>query len=141
MLSVHTALSGMQAASTRVSATASNIANIDATGALPPANAAPNPNAPQPYQPVQVQQSSIAGSGPNGGGGAVVTTVRNVSPSYVAAYEPSATYADANGIVAAPNINETNEIVNLVTAENDFSLNAKVLQTINDMVKKLYDLG
>ena len=134
MLSALSALSGMQAASVKLTATASNIANMNSNGALPSSGQAAASDAPQAYQPVRVEQTSAAG-------GATVAVVRNVSPAHVAMYDPTASYANDQGMVAAPNVDVLNEMLNLVTAEKDFALNAKVAQSIDDLVKKLYDLG
>jgi flagellar basal-body rod protein FlgC len=125
------ALSAMQAATTKLNATASNIANMNSNGAVPAAGQATG--APAAYQPVRVDQVS-------GPGGTTAAVVRDVSPSYVQAYDPSASYADAQGQVATPNVDILNELLNLTMAKNDFTLNAKVFQSFNDMVKKLYDI-
>lgn len=138
MLSTMSSLSGMQAASLRLTAAASNIANANSNGALPTPGQATMSGAQQPYQPVQVEQSSV--TGPDGTGG-TVATLRNVSPAYVAVSDPSASYANDQGMVAAPNVDMLTEILNMMLAEKDFELNAKVVQSVNDMVKKLYDLG
>jgi flagellar basal-body rod protein FlgC len=138
MLSTAIPLSGMHVASMRLTATASNIANVDSDGALPDVNGAVPAGAQTAYQPVQVQQSSMR---PNNGVSAMtVGTVRNVSPSYVAAYDPDATYANEDGMVASPNVDLVTEMLNLTTAKMDFKLNAVTLQTMNDMVDALYDL-
>jgi flagellar basal-body rod protein FlgC len=133
MLSAISALSGMQAASLRLTATANNIANINSNGALPNSPQAAVPGAPQAYQPVRVDQSS-------GPGGVTVATVHNITPAYIPELDPTASYADSQGMVAAPNVDLTNEMVNLVSAKQDFTLNAKVAQSINDLVQKLFDL-
>jgi flagellar basal-body rod protein FlgC len=139
MLSTTIPLSGMQAASLRLTAAASNIANANSNGALPDANGTVPAGAQTAYQPVRVEQSSMPVS--NGVGGTTIGTVRNISPSYVAAYEPGASYANEQGMVATPNVDMANEMLNLVMAKADFSLNAVSAETINDMVKRLYDLG
>jgi flagellar basal-body rod protein FlgC len=138
MLSTAIPLSGMHVASMRLTATASNIANVDSDGALPDVNGAVPTGAQTVYQPVQVQQSSMRLN--NGVGAMTVGTVRNVSPSYVAAYDPDATYANEDGMVASPNVDLVTEMLNLTTAKMDFKLNAVTLQTMNDMVDALYDL-
>lgn len=131
MLSAMSALSGMQAASLRLTASANNIANVNSNGALPSSGQA---GAPQPYQPVQVEQTG-------GADGTTVATIRNVSPAYVAVSAPSASYANDQGMVAAPNVDLLTEMLNIMMAKQDFALNAKVAQSIDEMVKKLYDLG
>jgi flagellar basal-body rod protein FlgC len=134
MLKTDVPLSGMEAASVRLTASASNIANANSDGTLPAEDGSIPAGAQPAYQPVQIEQSS-------GPGGITVATVRNVSPSYVAAYDPEASYANEQGLVAKPNVGLENDMLNLVMAKADFSLNAVSLSDIDEMVKKLYDLG
>jgi flagellar basal-body rod protein FlgC len=138
MLSAISALSGMQAASLHLTASANNIANINSNGALPSLSRTA-PNAPQPYQPVTVEQTSEPGA--NGSGGVTVATVRNASPGYMALYDPTASFANAQGMVAAPNVDPQNEMVNIATAKQDFVINAKVAHSIDNLVRKLFDLS
>lgn len=137
MLSAISSLSGMQAASMRLTASANNLANINSNGALPSANA--GPDAPKPYQPVRVEQTSEPGA--DGVGGVTVATVRNVAPGYVAMYDPTAPYADSQGMVAAPNVDLATEMVNITQAKAEFTLNANVAHSIDNLVKKMFDLG
>jgi flagellar basal-body rod protein FlgC len=124
------AISAMQAATARMNASASNIANANSNGAIPAAGQ--NAGTPAAYQPVRAEQVS-------GAGGTTNVVLRNVSPPYIQVYDPSASYADAQGQVATPNVDILNELLNLTMAKNDFALNANVFESFNDMVKKLYD--
>jgi flagellar basal-body rod protein FlgC len=132
MSSMSIPLSGMQAAATQLTATANNTANIDSNGALPAAGR--SAGAKHPYQPVRVEQST----GPNGG---AATTVRDVKPSYVARYDPSAPYANNQGQVAAPNVDVLNAILDTVTSTASFEANAKAANAVDDMVKQLFELN
>ena len=124
------AKSGMQAASLRLDVSASNVANMSSDGPLPDAaNAAAYPPA---YAPQRVDQVEVAGG--------TAARVTNVSPSYVPAYDPGAPYADKNGMVAAPNVDLTNEVVQQITAAYEFAANARVLQTASQMMKTLLDI-
>jgi flagellar basal-body rod protein FlgC len=124
------AKSGMQAASLRLDVSASNVANMSSDGPLPDAtNAAAFPPA---YVPQRVDQVEVAGG--------TAARVTNVSPSYVPAYDPNAPYADKNGMVAAPNVDLTNEVVQQMTAAYEFAANARVLQTASQMMKTLLDI-
>jgi flagellar basal-body rod protein FlgC len=134
MLSMSIPFSGMQAASLRLTASANNVANIDTTGPLP-ASQGQNTGAKHAYQPVRVQQTS---AGPGGG---TTATVTDVSPSFVARYDPQAAYANNQGQVAAPNVDVMNEILNIATAQADFMSNAKVADAMNQMVKQLFELN
>jgi len=123
------ALSGMLAESTRLNVAASNIANARATGALEPANGAAAA-----YQPLGVEQSSMPGGG-------TVAIVRPLIPGSTAAYEPSASFADENGYVAAPNVDLLGEITGLMQASHGFRANLAVFETASDMMRALFDLG
>ncbi len=88
---ISSAPSGLVAASHRVEASASNVANINSNGSIPASDAAQKRDA---YQPVRVEQSSTA---------------------------------------------ET-EVTGQVGATQNAQANLKSIQTISDLVKKLYDL-
>ena len=127
------AASGMAAASLRLEVSASNIANMSDTGPLPGTNA-PNPSgSPPAYAPLRVDQIDVAGGG-------TAATVTTVSPSYVPSYDPGASYAEKNGMVAAPNVDLANEFVQQITARYAFALNAKVMQVDSEMMKALLDI-
>jgi|SRR6516165_3503150 flagellar basal-body rod protein FlgC len=117
------AKSGMQAASLRLDVSASNVANMSSDGPLPDAT---NATA---FPPDQVEVA-----------GGTAAQASNVSPSYVPAYDPGAPYADKNGMVAAPNVDLTNEVVQQMTAAYEFAANARVLQTASQMMKTLLDI-
>jgi flagellar basal-body rod protein FlgC len=124
------ALSGMKAALQRFDAAANNIANVRSHGPLPSAAATDYPAA---YTPVDVVQISVPGGG-------VVSRVINSPRGPVAYYDPSAPYADANGMVAAPDIDIAAEFVDLITAELDFAANLMVLRVESDMMASLFDI-
>ncbi len=140
---VSIASSGVAAASLRLDVSARNVANISTTGALPAANGsstttspaaggASGSGAPSAYTPLQVSQVDAAGGGTS-------ATVRPVSPAFVAAYDPTAPYADQNGLVAAPNVDLTNEIMQQVIARYTFAMNAQVAATGSQLTKALVD--
>jgi flagellar basal-body rod protein FlgC len=125
------AASGLVAASRRLEVSAGNVANISSSGPLPDApNAAGFPAA---YAPLRVDQVDVAGGG-------TAATVSTVSPSYVPRYDPSAPYADKNGLVAAPNVDLANEAVQQITARIEFAANAKVIEIESKMMKTLLDI-
>jgi flagellar basal-body rod protein FlgC len=82
----------------------------------------------------QVSQSS--GSTPGG----TIATVSTVSPSFTAQSDPSAPFANQDGLVAAPNVDLTNEFVELATAKYSFIANAKVIQAYSETTKSLLDI-
>lgn len=123
------ALSGMLAESARLNVAASNIANARTTGALDPADGAATA-----YQPFGVEQASMAGGG-------TVAIVRPLIPATTPAYEPSASFADQGGFVAAPNVDMLGKVTSLTEASLGFRANLAVFETASDMMRALYDLG
>jgi flagellar basal-body rod protein FlgC len=124
------ALSGMRAALQRFDAAANNIANVRSYGPLPGAAASGYPPA---YTPTDVVQMSVPGGG-------VVSRIVSSPRGPVAYYDPSAPYADANGMVAAPDIDLATEMVNLIRAELDFAANLVVLRAESEMMASLFDI-
>jgi flagellar basal-body rod protein FlgC len=144
MSTLSIATSGLSAASLRLNVAASNIANVLTTGPLPATGgsgassggAGPSSNSsnlPAVYVPLQVNQADQSGGG-------TVATVSAVSPGFVAQYDPSAPYANQDGLVAAPNVDLASEFVQLLTAKYAFAANAKVVQTYYDTTKSLLDI-
>src|SRR5262245_3423268 len=89
------AISGLIAADLRLQVAASNIANLRSEGPPP---GAPNPgDVPPAYSALRVNQTDVVG------GGTLATVVAG-SPATVQSYDPSAFFADANGMVASPNV-------------------------------------
>lgn len=125
-------LTGLLAAGVRLDAAASNIANMNSTGSL--AGAATSKTA---YNPVRVEQTALA-SGENGQGG-TEARLRPVMPAYVPSYEPDTTYADANGMVAAPNVDPLQEMMSVEEAAFAYRMNLAVMKTAAEMVRSLYD--
>jgi flagellar basal-body rod protein FlgC len=129
---VSIATSGMAAASLRLDVSASNVANISTTGPLPDSNSATAGGSPSAYTPLQVDQTATADGG-------TTATVKPVSPAYVATPDPTASYADQNGLVAAPNVELSNEIVQQMVARYTFAMNAQVATTGSQLTKALLD--
>ncbi len=128
------AMSGMLAATQRLQVSARNVANVRSDGALPDAQGNYSPDAPRPYTPLRVDQVDVA----TGGTRAVVT---EVSPSYVATPNPSAPYANQDGLVAAPNVDLAEEVVQQLMASYAYAANARVVTSYNQMVKSLFDIS
>lgn len=104
------AVSGMQAASLRLEAAASNIVNSDSGG----------------YQPVSVAQSPA----PDGG---VSASLQPVTPAALLAYNPASPYAN----LQAPNVDLANEIVNLKLASHDFRASIQAYKAASQMFDTL----
>jgi flagellar basal-body rod protein FlgC len=127
------ALSGMSAATRRLDVSASNIANASSTGALPNANGTLPAGAPQAYAPLELVQTASAGGGTQ-------TTVMTVAPSTIAVSDPQAPFANQDGLVAAPNIDITQEMVGQMMASYSFAANAAALTAGDRMTKALLDI-
>ena len=117
-------VSGMQAASLRLNAAASNIVNANSDGAVSASAGA--------YQPVSVAQSATPGGGTS-------ASLQPVTPSSLLAYNPSSPYANVQGMVAQPNVDLPTELVNMKEAANDFRASLAAYKTSSEMFKSLLD--
>jgi len=122
------AASGMAAAMTSITAAASNVANAQTSGPVPDGARPPE----SVYQPATVIATSLSD------GGVSATVIR--APSYSVSYQPASPYANAQGMVAAPNIDLATQMVNQVTASLAFRANAKVFQIAARNQKSLIDI-
>lgn len=121
---ISTALTGLMAATKKVEASASNIANMGSAGSLDPAN----PN--QPYEALTTVQSA------NGSGGVTATNIPK-TPGFVNAYAPDSPFANSEGLVGAPNVDLAEEAVNLKIAEISYKANISVLKAADSMSEEL----
>jgi flagellar basal-body rod protein FlgC len=124
------AASGMNAASRRLEVAARNVANVRSNGPLPGAGETSGFEA---FVPGRIDQVEVAGGG-------TAANVGAVDPSFVQSYDPDASYADANGMVAAPNVDLANEVVEALVARYTFALNANVMRGATQMTKSLLDI-
>jgi len=127
------ATSGMFAAEQRLQVSAENVANANSDGPSPSASASVQSQYPPAYAAQQVTQVADA----DGGTAAVVT---NAQPATVAAYDPTAPYADSSGQVAAPNVDIANELMQQQTAQIAFMSNAQVASVYSQMMQTLLDI-
>lgn len=129
MSAIGSALSGLQASMVRLNVTASNIANANTTGPVPGASAVSpsgGGSSGQAYQPLTTQQSETPG------GGTAAKAVA-VAPSFIPTYDPGSIHADPSGMVAAPNVDVADQLVEQRTAMIAYEANLKVMQTANRM--------
>jgi flagellar basal-body rod protein FlgC len=124
------ALSGLNAAVRRLGVSASNVANVPSTGALPNADGTTPAGAPQAYAPLELVQTASAGGGTQ-------TSVRTVTPSTTAVFDPQASFANQNGFVAAPNVDLSQEVVAQIIASYSFAANATVIKADDRLTKTL----
>jgi flagellar basal-body rod protein FlgC len=127
------AISGMQAAAMRLQVSARNVANVRSAGALPHAQGNYPADAPRAYVPSRVDQVDLSGGGTQ-------AVVSNIAPSYVPTYDPGAPYANADGQVASPNVDLTEEAIQQLVARYTFAANARVVTAYDQMMKSLFDI-
>lgn len=114
--------SGMSAESERLSAVASNVAN---------ANSEVGGNG-QPYRAREVVFQAVPIAGDDGSdddatsagmkGVKVAAVVESNAPTHTV-YDPGSSFADANGYVQMPNVNPVDEMVNMISAQQDYQAN------------------
>ena len=124
------ALSGLRAQTTRLAATASNIANASTSGTVPSAN--PSAPASTVYQPLNVSFSSLESGG-------VAAAVTPDPTGYSVVYDPSSIYANSEGLTAVPNVDLSEEIVNLIETKLLYKANISVIKTQDEMLGDLLD--
>ena len=127
------AVSGMNAATRRLEVSASNVANARSTGALPDSNGKLPAGAPKAYDPLELVQSDVAGGGTQ-------TTITKASQGTSASYEPSAPFANKDGLVAAPNVDLAQEMISQLVAKYSFAANARVLKASDEMSRIVVDM-
>ena len=126
------AVSGLSVASLRLQVAASNIANASSGGPLP---GTPNPeNFPSAYSALRVNQVDNLGGGTS-------ATMTNVLPPTVATYDPTAPYADGRGMVASPNVDLANELVQVLVARFTYAANAQVIRADAQMSVALFNIA
>lgn len=134
--------SGLTASRLWLDIIANNIANLHTAGR-------PNDPATPPYRRrVAVFAESLraflsedqAGATFGLGGVRVVAVVADPAPPRLA-YEPSHPLADPNGYVAYPNVNLTNEMVNMIAAARAYEANVTVLNATKAMAQRALEIG
>jgi flagellar basal-body rod protein FlgC len=127
------AVSGMNAASRRLEVSASNVANARSTGALPNADGTLPSGAPKAYSPLELVQTDVAGGGTQ-------TTITTASSPTSASYDPSAPFANKDGLVASPNVDLAQEMISQLVAKYSFAANARVLTASDEMSRTVIDM-
>lgn len=122
---IHTALSGLLAASKRIGAVATNVANAGDVSRLQP-----QAGDPPTFQPIDTVAMTT-------GTGAVNATYQPVTPASVPAPDASSPFANTQGLVAVPNVDLGTQLVDAITAKVAFAANAKVIATAKTMQNAL----
>lgn len=114
------AVSGMNAAITRFSNAVSNMVNVSSTGKLP---SSVNERATSYYPTDVVTLSNNTADNHLG----VRTQIVERENPYVVARDEDSPHANEEGLIAAPNVDLTAEIVDTMMAELAYKANAKVI--------------
>ena len=114
-----------------VSAPSSTVFGSSAVAAPPVTGTQPSNAASQVFQALQ--------STPSVGGSGVAPSVSH-SGAYDISYRPDSPSADAQGLVARPNLNPVQQSVELTTAANTFAANAQSLQNSTQINHRILDL-
>lgn len=124
---ISNALSGLVASTKKVEGVASNVANALTIGSL-------DPNSPnQPYQAIETVVT------PTSAGGIVAQNLPK-SPGVLNAYAPDSPFANERGEIGVPNVDLTEELVNLKRAELSYGANAAVIKTSSEMTDALLNV-
>jgi flagellar basal-body rod protein FlgC len=122
---ISTALSGYNAAISRLDVSASNIANQSSTQSTDQNGGTVS----TPYVPQQVIQSSNASGG-------VSTSTKPVTPASVSQYDPTNPGADAQGMLQVPNVDLAQQLINSNIAGYDALANLKVVKAQDEMMQQ-----
>jgi len=136
------ALSGASAATKRIDASASNLANQRTTGRLPDAGstaaASTGAGGHVPYTPLTTSQSDLRTG--NGQGAGTQASLKPLSQPIVTEYDPSSSDANAEGMVGAPNVDTGEEIGQQIVGSRAYSASLSMARTSSDMMKDLLDM-
>ena len=122
--------SAMSAQSQRLNAVASNLANADSVTS----------STGQPYRAKQVIFSAMPIDGSEASGVRVQNVVEDTSPPKMF-YDPKHPLADDNGYVAMPNVNVSEEMVNMISASRAYQNNVETMNTAKTMLLKTLSIG
>ncbi len=128
MNSISIALTGLESATKRLSASASNIANFQTTGSL-------EEGAKQPYSALTTQQSAITAGNETAG---VSTSIVPKTTPFVPAYDPDSPFANANGEIGVPNVDLAEEAINVNLAEIQYKANLATIRTASELSDELF---
>ena len=122
-------LSGLALQGKRLATSASNVANIGSTGVRSDiAETAEDGFVPHRVLGVAGPQGSVRGES------------RPINPPSVLHFDPGAPDADAEGLVARPNVSLEQEMVTQLQAKQAYKANLRVIQTLDEMVGSLLDV-
>jgi len=122
--------SAMSAQSQRLNTVASNLANADSATS---ANGTP-------YKAKQVVFSATPTGSPAASGVKVKQVIEDKSPAKVI-YDPKHPLADEKGYVTMPNVNVTEEMVNMISASRAYQNNVETMNAAKTLLLKTLSIG
>lgn len=122
--------SAMSAQSQRLNTVASNLANADSATS---ANGTP-------YKAKQVVFSEVQGNTAATSGVKVDRIIEDPSPAKVV-YDPKHPLANDKGYVTMPNVNVTEEMVNMISASRAYQNNVETMNAAKTMLMKTLQIG
>ncbi|MEE9332050.1 MAG: flagellar basal body rod protein FlgC [Methylophilaceae bacterium] len=122
--------SAMSAQSQRLNAVASNLANADSVTS---ANG-------KPYRAKQVVFSAVPSNSSAASGVKVDRIIEDPSPAKVV-YDPKHPLANDKGYVSMPNVNITEEMVNMISASRAYQNNVETMNAAKSMLLKTLTIG
>lgn len=122
--------SAMSAQSLRLNTVASNLANADSATS---ANG-------QPYKAKQVVFSAVPYGSALSSGVSVQKVIEDSSPARMV-HNPESPLADQDGFVAMPNVNVTQEMVNMISTSRAYQTNVETMNAAKAMLQKTLTLG
>jgi flagellar basal-body rod protein FlgC len=122
------ALTGLAAATKKVAASASNIANMQTAGSLEEGKQAP-------YTPITTQQATITDQSGNSLG--VSSQFVPKSNPYYSLYSPDSPFANEEGVIGMPNVDLAEEAVNMMIAEATYKANIATIKTADELTDEL----
>jgi flagellar basal-body rod protein FlgC len=126
----NTAGSALTAQSQRMNVAASNLANADSVS---------GPNG-EPYRAKQVMFEVDAGPADDVGGVRVSDVIESSAP-FREEYNPGHALADDRGYVQMPNVNPTDEMINMISSSRSYQANIEVLNTGKELALRTLSLG
>lgn len=120
------ALSGLNAATNKLNASASNVANVTTAGSLEDGKQAP-------YDALTTAQTAQE----NGG---VRSDVVSAGRPFVPSFDPDSPFANSEGLIGSPNVDLAEEAVNFTLAELTYKANIGVLKTAEEMSDELLNI-
>lgn len=124
---INIAITGLNAATRKMEAAASNIANVSTSGAV-------DGNENPPYDPLTTIQTADK----NGAG--VKSRLMASGRPYVPQFDPDSPFADENGIIGLPAVNLAEEAVNLKVAQHSYKASIQVIKTAEDMQDSFWNI-